>query len=272
MVFRLKKFIIYIIVGVIVFIAIFPIFWTFLGSFKHLRDIITPIPKFIFIPTLSNYKEVLTTDIIKSGLLNSAIIVTSSILLGIIIGVPAAYIIARYPLKRKADIQFFVLSLRFLPPVAIAIPFISLWLDLGLYDSYISLIITYLLISLSTIIWLSIPVFERVPTECEEAANLDGCSYIQVFFKISLPIATPTLIGGYIFTFILIWNELMIALSLTSIRQTLPAAASAFATMGKELPWGVVNASAILLLLPPLIFVGFLGKLLNSFFIPKKTL
>lgn len=271
MAFRVKKIITYFIVGVIIFIALFPIFWTFLGSFKQLRDIVTPIPKFIFIPTLSNYKEVLTTDSIQKGLLNSAIIVTSSILLGIVFGIPAAYVIARYPLKRKADIQFFVLSLRFLPPVAIAIPFISLWLDLGLYDSYISLIITYLIITLSTIIWLSTPIFEQVPRECEEAASIDGCSYLQVFFKISLPIATPTLIGGYVFTFILIWNELMIALSLTATRQTLPAAASALATMGKELPWGVVNASAILLLIPPLIFVGFLGKFLNSFFLPKKT-
>ena len=72
------------------------------------------------------------------------------------------------------DIQFFVLSLRFLPPVAIAIPLIVIWLDVGLYDTRIALIVTYSLLTLATTIWLAIPAFKRVPNEIEEAAFVDG--------------------------------------------------------------------------------------------------
>lgn len=81
----------------------------------------------------------------------------------------------------------------------------------------------------------------------------------------ALPVASKTLMGGIVFSFVLVWNELMIALALTSSKSmTLPVVASAFTSMGQEVPWGVVNASTVLLALPPLLFVGILGRLLNS--------
>ncbi len=84
------------------------------------------------------------------------------------------------------DIQFFVLSLRFLPPVAIAIPLIVIWLDVGLYDTRTALIVTYSLLTLATTIWLAIPAFKRVPTEIEEAAFVDGYGPYAIFFLIAL--------------------------------------------------------------------------------------
>ena len=268
--FQMKRGFLRLVFAVILFVALFPIMWAVLNSFKTLRDIITPEPKLLFSPTLANHIKVLTTPSIRAGLMNSAVVVGSSVGLSILIGVPAAYAIARYTAKSKRNLQFFLLSLRFLPPVAIVIPFITLWLDIGLYDTYFSVIVTYLLVALSAVVWLSIPVFERIPVEYEEAASMEGYSYFQVFFKIALPIAIPNLVGGFVFSFILLWNELLIALSLTSRNMTLPVAASAFATMGKELPWGVINATAVLLLIPPLVFVGFLGNSLSAFFLPEE--
>ncbi|MCD6318513.1 carbohydrate ABC transporter permease, partial [Candidatus Aerophobetes bacterium] len=192
----MKKIFMYMIMCFIVFIVIFPIVWTLLGSFKELRDLVTPVPKIVFKPTLSNYKAIFVREDIRNGLINSVIISVSALILGILFGVPAAYAIAKNTQKLKPHLQFFALSLRFLPPVAIAIPFITLWLELGLYDTHIALIITYLIISISTIMWLSVPPFENIPIECEEAAKLEGCSYIQVFLKISLPLALPNLMGG----------------------------------------------------------------------------
>ena len=264
--YKIKKIFVYTIICIIVFITIFPIAWTLLGSFKTLRDLVTPVPKIVFKPVLSNYQTVFAREDIREGLLNSVIISGSAIILGILFGVPAAYAIARNTKKLKPHLQFFALSLRFLPPVAIAIPFITLWLDIGLYDSHIALITTYLIISISTIIWLSISPFESVPIECEEVAKLDGCSYIQTFFKISLPLAMPNLMGGFVFTFILLWNELLLALSLTSTNVTLPVAVAAITAIGKELPWGTVNAAAIVLLIPPLLLIRFFGKSASSAF------
>lgn len=262
----MRRLIVAIPLALIVILTLFPVFWTFLSSFKTLRDIVTPVPRLFFTPTLENYVTVLNTPAVQAGLVNSATIVSLSVAVGVIFGIPAAHVLARYPLRLKGDIQFFVLSLRFMPPVAIAIPFIALYLDLGVYDTRLSLILTYSLVTISTMIWLSIPAFERVPREIEEAAALEGYSPFQVFWKVALPVAMPSLFGALLFTFVVIWNELLIALALTSQRVTLPVVAATFTTLGMEVPWGVINASAILLALPPLLFVGLLMRFMNRFF------
>jgi len=261
-----KKFVVYSLITIIVFILLFPVLWAILSSFKELKDIVVTPPKFIFQPIIDNYLTVFAREGIRSGLINSAVVCASALTLGIFFGVPSAYAIARNSGRLKQHLQFFVLSLRFLPPIAIIVPFMGLWLDFGLYDSYIALITTYLLISISVIIWMSISPFERVPSECIEAAKIDGASYMQVFFKVSLPIALPNLVGGFSFTFILLWNELLLALALTSQKATLPVAVSAIAKMGMELPWGVVNAAAVTLMLPPLALLGLLTRSMSRAF------
>ncbi|QND55131.1 carbohydrate ABC transporter permease (plasmid) [Phyllobacterium sp. 628] len=249
----------------LVIIAVFPIFWVFLNSFKQLVDIVSTTPKFFFTPTLDNYIYVLGRENVQHGLINSIVIAGSSVLIGAALGIPAAYAVARYPNRFSDDIQFFVLSLRFLPPVAVAIPLIATWLDLGLYDTKTALIITYTLLTMSTIIWLSIPAFSRVPREIEEAAIVDGYGPYAVFFKVALPVAAKSLIGAVIFSFILVWNEFLIALMLTtSDAKTLPIIASEFTLLGRNVPWGILNASVIVLSLPPLIFVGVMSGFINS--------
>nr|WP_211442147.1 carbohydrate ABC transporter permease [Collimonas humicola] len=251
--------------ALLVTVALFPVLWALLNSLKELMDIVSPTPRFLFRPTLDNYRQVLHTPEVLSGLYNSILVVGSAVALGALLGVPAAYAIARYPFRRRDDVQFFVLSLRFLPPVAVAIPLMATWIDLGVYDTRFSLIVTYLLTTLSTIIWLSIPAFQRVPREVEEAATIDGYGPYAVFWRIALPIASKTLLGGVVFSFVLVWNELMMALTLTSQQAaTLPVIAATFTSMGQEVPWGVVNASTVLLALPPLVFLGLLSQLLNS--------
>jgi multiple sugar transport system permease protein len=250
----------------ILLLTLFPVFWTLLSSFKTLRDIVTPVPKLLFPPTWANYATVLGTPAVQTGLVNSSIVVSLAVLIGAVVGIPAAHVLARYPVRLKPDIQFFVLSLRFMPPVAIAIPFIALYLDLGIYDTRLSLVFTYALITISTMIWLAIPAFERVPREIEEAAALEGYTPFQVFLKVALPVAMPSLFGAILFTFVIVWNELLIALALTSQNVTLPVVAATFTSLGFEVPWGVINASAILLALPPLLFVGLLMQFMNRFF------
>ncbi|WP_425458270.1 carbohydrate ABC transporter permease [Collimonas rhizosphaerae] len=251
--------------ALLVTVALFPVLWALLNSLKELMDIVSPTPRFLFRPTLDNYRQVLHTPEVLSGLYNSILVVGAAVGLGALLGVPAAYAIARYPFRRRDDVQFFVLSLRFLPPVAVAIPLMAVWIDLGVYDTRFSLIATYLLTTLSTIIWLSIPAFQRVPREVEEAATIDGYGPYAVFWRIALPIASKTLLGGVVFSFVLVWNELMMALTLTSQQAaTLPVIAATFTSMGQEVPWGVVNASTVLLALPPLVFLGLLSQLLNS--------
>ena len=261
----LSKLACWVIIGFVVFIAIFPIFWTLLSAFKYRVDIVTTTPVFFFTPTLDNFAYILERASVRGALLNSIVITGSSVLIGAVLGLPVAYAVARYPMRFAEDIQFFVLSLRFLPPVAVAVPLMVIWLDLDLYDSRTAMIVTYSLLTLSTTIWLSIPAFRRVPREIEEAAIIDGYNPYAVFLLIAVPVAAKSLIGAIVFSFVLVWNEFLIALMLTtSDAKTLPIVASELTQLGRDVPWGILNASVILLSLPPLLFLGVLSRFLSS--------
>lgn len=244
-------------------IALTPILWTTLSAFKTLRDIVTPVPKLFFTPTLANFIAIFANPSIQDGLINSVIVVGLAVLIGAILGIPAAYSLARHVTKLKSDLQFFVLSLRFMPPVAIAIPFIMIYLGIGIYDTRTGLIIAYLVSTISTTIWLSVPAFERVPREIEEAAAMEGCGQTEIFLKFALPVAAPSLFGALVFTFVLVWNELLLALTLAADNATLPVVAASITSLGKEVPWGIIDASTVILVLPPLVFIGLLMGFLN---------
>lgn len=247
----------------LVVISLLPILWTTLGAFKQLSDIVTPVPKLFFTPTLENFAVILGNPLIRDGLINSILVVGVSVLIGALLGVPAAHALARHIGRRKADMQFFVLSLRFMPPVATAIPFIVIYLDIGLYDTLAGLVVVYLVTTISTVVWLSVPAFERVPREIEEAAAMEGCSALEIFWRFSTPVALPSLFGAVVFTFVLVWNELLLALTLAAKNATLPVVAASIASLGKEVPWGVINASTVVLVLPPLVFLGLLLRFIN---------
>ena len=250
--------------------VIVPLLWTLLNAFKVNADLLTPVPKFIFTPTLDNIAYVLSRKSVFGALYNSLIICLSSVGIGLLLGLPAAYAVARYPNRITQEIQFFVLSLRFLPPVAVAIPFIVIWLNLGIYDSHLSMIVTYSLITISITVWLSIPAFQSVPKEVEEAARVDGYGAYAVFFKVALPVAMKSLLGALAFSFVLVWNEFMLALMLTtSDAKTLPIVASEMSQQGFNVPWGILNAAVVLLSIPPLLLLGLLSGFLNRAFAQK---
>ncbi len=254
-----------VVVGIVALLVVVPIAWTLLSAFKNRVDIVTSTPVLFFTPTLDNFLYVLGRESVQAGLLNSIIIAGSAVLIGAILGLPCAYAVARYPMRLADDIQFFVLSMRFLPPVAVAVPLMVIWLDVGLYDTRISLIATYTLLTLSTIIWLAIPAFKRVPREIEEAAFVEGYNPYEIFFLVALPVAAKSLIGAIVFAFVLVWNEFLIALMLTtSDAKTLPIVASEMTQLGRDVPWGILNASVILLSLPPLLFLGVLSGFLSQ--------
>ncbi|MEM8571041.1 MAG: carbohydrate ABC transporter permease [Pseudomonadota bacterium] len=252
------------------FIVLFPIFWTALNAFKVNADILVTTPKFIFEPTFENITYVLGRNSVLTALTNSLVISLTSVIIGIVLGLPAAYAVARYPNRWTEEIQFFVLSLRFLPPVAVAIPLMVIWLNLGLYDSWTAMIATYSLLTISITIWLSVPAFQQVPKAIEEAARVDGYGAYAVFLKIALPVAMKTLIGAVAFSFVLIWNEFLIALMLTTGKaKTLPIVASEMSQVGMDVPWGILNAAVILLSIPPLLLLGLLSGFMNSMFSNK---
>ena len=118
---------------------------------------------------------------------------------------------------------------------------------------------------------IALPAFQGVPKEIEEAAFVDGYGAYSVFWRIALPVAARSLAGAIAFSFVLVWNEFLIALMLSSSNaKTLPIVASELSQQGMNVPWGILNASGVLLSLPPLLFLGVLSGFLNSVFRQKK--
>jgi len=255
-----------IILIIILVIILFPIFSIVMTSFQKTRDIITYPPKYLFSPTLKNYIEIIKLGLID-GLKNSLIVGSFTILLTFIFGSPFSFIISRNLFKRKDDIRFWILTQRIMPPIAVIIPFIYLWSRVGLFDTYIALVTTYLTFSLPLYIWLSIESFKSVPQEIEEAAALEGCTLFQVFAKISIPIALPGLISALLFTFVFVWNEFFFVFALSSKLQTLPLIVASHGQAVYTSPWGTLSAFTSLLSIPPIVLMFFFSKFLTKYFI-----
>lgn len=252
--------------------VLMPLVWTLLNAFKTNADLLVSTPKLIFSPVWENMDYVLGRRSVSRALVNSLVVCSYAVLLGAVLGVPAAYVIARMKNRVTQEAQFFALSLRFLPPVAVAIPMMVIWLGLDMYDSRPALIITYMTITVSITIWLSVPAFERVPIAIEEAARVDRLGPYAVFFRIALPVAKLQILSAIAFSFILVWNEFLLAMMLTTSRaKTLPIIASEMSQLGMSVPWGILNAAVVLLSLPPLILLALVGTGLNTAFSKKSS-
>ncbi len=186
--------------------------------------------------------------------LNSLIVAVISTVLAVGMGTFTAYGFSRFKLAGEADLLFFILSTRMLPPVVVAIPMYLMYRVVGLNDTHIGLIILYVAFNLSFSVWLMKGFMDEIPKEYEEAALVDGYTRLQAFFKIVLPEATTGIAATAVFCFITAWNEYAFALIMTNRRaQTAPPFIPS--QLGSGLPdWTVIAAGTFLFLLPVAIF------------------
>ena len=251
------------IITVIYFVILYwPVYWLFTIALKNRIDIVTSNPKFFFKPTFDNFKWIFSFSQVTGGIINSVIITIGSVALAISMGAFAAYAISRFRFKGRDGLRNWTLTVRMLPPISVILPMYIIWTRLHLYDTYISLIITYLAISLPLVIWLLIGFFNQIPVEIEEAAKIDGCGVFKTFFLISLPNAVPGIIFAAILSFIFVWNDMFFAFVLSSIRSTFPVIINSMATTGLEVRWGEMAAMGVISVLPALIFAVFARNLL----------
>ncbi len=239
----------------LIIVGYFPIYWLVSMSFKTRIDILTLPPPWIFTPTLSNYLWIFRTADLGAAVRTSVIVALTTTILGAAFGLPAAYGLARFQLRRKRDLEFWILSTRMLPPVAVIVPFYMIWSGLHLLDSYPALVVTYLVTNLPLIIWLMRGFFDDLPIEVEEAALVDGVSRWGAFLRIALPLSIPGLSVAAMLAFLFTWNEYFFAFVLTSSRRTLPVAVASFMTHGLELKYGEMAAAGVVASLPALVFV-----------------
>jgi len=203
--------------------ALFPIFWMVLVSLKSGPELFTT--RFVFHPTLENYYAILFGDPRAAAgvvarqefpkyFLNSLIVSIGAVIVSLLVGVPAAYALARYRFRGKEDLAFTFLSFRFAPELVVIIPLSVLYRQLGLYDTYWGIIWVYQLVTLPLLIWVLRSYFEDISPDIEQAAMVDGYPWWRIFWTILLPLVRPGLAAAALLAFVFAWNNFIFPLVL----------------------------------------------------------
>ena len=247
---RLRSALFYGLVLVVLAAYLFPFYWMVLSSLKtQIQNIAFP-PLFLFTPTLENYQSVFVNNPFFLFLWNSLVIGAGSTLVGLVLGLPAAYGIARFQ-KRGVALGFLIA--RIAPGISYLVPWFIIFSDLNLVGSYSALILAHLTVGLPLTVWIMIGFFEDVPQELEDAAFIDGANRFEIFLKVALPIVKPGIATAGILSFIQSWNTFMYSVVLSNAdTRTLPVAVFGFLSYG-GFDWGSLTAAATIITLPVMV-------------------
>ena len=240
-------------------VAIFPVVWMAMMTVKPEALMFARPPVWSFTPTLEHLHYVIAEGFGWS-LLRSLAVAGISTALIVLIGTPAAYAFARFPIRRRDDLLLFVLATRLAPPVALVIPFYLIYAKVGLLDTYAGLILAYLTFNLSFYVWVLWSFCRDVPVELEEAARADGYSRGRVLLRVVLPLLRPGIIATAVLCFIFAWNEFLYAFMLAGKgMETLPVAVPKLIT-SQGVKWGELSVVGIAALVPILAAVFVLQR------------
>ena len=244
----------------VILFFMFPIFWIFLMSLQTNETILRVPPSMVFEPTLQNYRALITGQLetqtgtleirFMGNLFNSFFLSTTSVAIGLLLGVPAAYAFARLKFRGSEDIAFTLLSFRFAPPLLVLLPLTIYFQQLGLANTYGGLIWVYQLIVLPLILWIVRGYFEDIPADVEFAYRIAGHDLWATFRKIALPLAGPGIAAAGLLAFIFAWNNFIFALVLASAdKQPVTVGALAFIT-ASGIQYGQIAAGIVLSIAP----------------------
>jgi sorbitol/mannitol transport system permease protein len=245
-------------IGLLIF---FPILWTILTSFKTEATAIADPPVFLFFDwTLENYAAVQERSNYGRFLWNSIFIAGGSTILGILVGVPAAWSMAFVPSRRTKDILLWMLSTKMLPAVGVLYPIYLLFIKFGLLDSVLGLTIILMLINLPIIVWMLYTYFREIPVDILEAARMDGASLRSEILYVLMPMAVPGIASTMLLNFILAWNEAFWTLNLTAAKAAPLTAFIASYSSPEGLFYAKLSAASTMAIMPILILGWFSQK------------
>jgi multiple sugar transport system permease protein len=236
---------------------VFVFVWMVMTGLKTGAQNISYPPEFLFTPTLENFKAVFQQHNFLYYMFNSLVIAGLSTSISLILGLPAAYSIAKY---KQGKVGLVILLARMTPFVSYLLPWYIIFRHLRLIDTYTALTLTHLIITLPMVTWLMVAFFESVPAELEDAAMIDGCSRLQSFVRIVLPLVRNGIATSAIMAFIFSWNQFLFSLILSGPKtKTVPVAVYNFISYGK-IDWAGIGAAATLIVLPVSVFAFFVRK------------
>lgn len=236
--------------------SLLPVFWNVLTSVKTRIDIFAYPPKFFVVPDFSAYGRALAFQggqSIWPNMINSIVVAVFTTIVTLILASLAAYAFSRFKFRGRSTLLYLMLATRLLPPMVTIIPLFLLMSRLNLIDTHLVLIIIYSALNIPFATWLTKAFFDTIPRELEEAGLIDGCSWLQALWRITLPLAAPGLAAAAIFIFVLSWNEFTFAFMFTSVKaRTLPLLI-AQARGDDQIYWQDMAAQATLLIALPLL-------------------
>jgi len=245
-------------IGLLIF---FPILWIFLTSFKTEAEAIADPPTFFFFEwTMENYGVVQERSDYLRYLWNSIILSLGSTFIGVLIAVPAAWAMAFVPGKHTKDVLLWMLSTKMLPAVGVLFPIVLIANTLGIYDSYLLLIVVLTLINLPIIIWMLYTYFKEIPGEILEAARMDGASLRNEILYVLTPMAVPGIASTMLLNIILAWNEAFWTLTLTTVDAAPLTAFIASYSSPEGLFYAKLSAASTMAIAPILIMGWFSQK------------
>jgi len=239
--------------GLYLLFLMVPLYWMVITSIKSSNDYLAVPPVwFPADPTLVHYTAALFAYRGLQGLINSIVISLSATVLSAFFGTLMAYSLARFNTGGR-HLSFWVLSQRFLPPIAIILPIFLIYRSLHLTDTHIGMIVAYTVLTLPVSVWMMYAYFRQMPRSLEEAALVDGCSRWQAFVRIAVPLAAPGIVAAAVFAFIACWTEFFFALILTSRTAfTLPTVFRAFLGF-QGAQYGEASALSVVSLAPSIV-------------------
>lgn len=234
------------------------VFWYMVStSLKPAEALISPTFVWTFEPTFANYMQVFEQTAFLNFMINSLLVGFGSVVISLILGLPAAFAIARFNAPRLGVI---ILSSRITPGITFLIPLFIIFSRISWIDTYQALIVAHLLITLPMVIWLMIGFFEEVPQELIDSARVDGASVSGAFWRIVLPMTKGGIAASAILAFIFSWNHFMFSVVLAGRNtRTLPVAVFEFMTYG-QINWGAIAAAATVMTLPVIVISLFVQR------------
>ncbi|MCD9026147.1 carbohydrate ABC transporter permease [Cohnella silvisoli] len=236
--------------------TVIPIWMVVMTSFKRQKDIFTVPVKWMFHPTFDNYAKAFSNGDFGRYFMNSGLVAVTSSFLAVALGTLCAYGLTSFGMRRSRAITNFFMLGKLVPAVTMLLPMFVLLHSVGLLGTYVGPILAHTAVNLPFIVWLAISFLKDVPKDLEQSALIDGCTKMQAFRKIILPIILPGVTAAVILSMQYSWNELVFAMQLTNMdTYTLPVGISRFVG-SVSIDWGKSSAAATITMVP-IIVVGF---------------
>ncbi|MBN9643707.1 carbohydrate ABC transporter permease [Corynebacterium mendelii] len=246
----------YVFLTILSIIAVFPLLWIILSSFKGAGELAQhPLDFFPRDFTLDHYDTVINELGFLYNMRNSIVIATVSTIITLVVSLLGSYGIVRFFPRVGKYLTRMLITTYMFPPILLAVPYTVTMVSLGLINSYVGLVIAYLSFSIPFAIWMLIGFFQTVPLEIEEAAAIDGMGIFGVFSKIACPLILPGIVATAVYTFINTFNEFLYALLFINSTSKMPVAVALYSLTGSEvLDWGAMMAASVLVIIPSVLF------------------